>query len=46
MLIKMPRNSIPNIDHGLSAGDVVKFGKSLEIEILDTLDTLCRIYVC
>ncbi len=33
---KNAKNSIPNIDHGLSAGDVVKFGKSLEIEILDT----------
>ena len=29
-------NKIPNIDYGLGAGDFLKFGKTLEIEILDT----------
>ncbi|RPH05357.1 MAG: hydroxyacylglutathione hydrolase [Alphaproteobacteria bacterium TMED93] len=33
---KNAKNSIPNIDYGLNAGDFVKFGKSIEIEILDT----------
>ena len=33
---KNAKNSIPNIDYGLDAGDILKFGKSLEIEVLDT----------
>ncbi|MBF96831.1 MAG: Hydroxyacylglutathione hydrolase [Alphaproteobacteria bacterium MarineAlpha9_Bin4] len=33
---KNAKNKIPNVDYGLSAGDVLKFGKSLEIQILDT----------
>ena len=33
---KNAKNSIPNIDYGLSNGDVLKFGKSLEIQVLDT----------
>ena len=33
---KNARKTIPNIDYGLSAGNIIKFGKSLEIEILDT----------
>ncbi len=30
------KNTIPNINYGLKAGDILKFGKSLEIEVLDT----------
>ena len=30
------KNSIPNIDRGLAAGDVIKVGKSVELECLDT----------
>ncbi len=30
------RDSIPGIDRGLSAGDVIKVGKSVELECLDT----------
>ena len=33
---KNAKNSIPNIDYGLNAGDILKFGKSLELEVLDT----------
>ncbi len=33
---KNAKNSIPNIDYGLSNGDILKFGKSLEIQVLDT----------
>ena len=33
---KNAKNSIPNIDYGLNAGDILKFGKSLEIQVLDT----------
>ena len=33
---KNARNSIPNIDYGLGAGDILRFGKSVEIEVLDT----------
>ena len=33
---KNAKNSIPNIDYGLGAGDILKFGKALEIEVLDT----------
>ena len=35
MLIKMLKNKIPNIDYGLVQA-ILKFGKSLEIEVLDT----------
>lgn len=30
------RDKIPNMDQGLSAGDVVKVGKTVELEVLDT----------
>ncbi len=33
---KNAKNKIPNVDYGLGAGDILKFGKSLEIEVLDT----------
>ena len=33
---KNAKNSIPNIDYGLNAGDILKFGKSLELQVLDT----------
>tara|TARA_S200000501_G_scaffold324916_1_gene322443 strand:+ start:675 stop:1463 length:789 start_codon:yes stop_codon:yes gene_type:complete len=33
---KNAKNKIPNIDYGLSAGNILKFGKSIEIEVLDT----------
>ena len=28
---KNAKNSIPNINYGLNAGDILKFGKSLEL---------------
>lgn len=33
---KNAKNTIPNIDYGLEAGQILRFGKSIEIEILDT----------
>jgi hydroxyacylglutathione hydrolase len=30
------KNKIPGIDHGLSAGDVVRVGRTVELEVLDT----------
>lgn len=30
------RDSIPDMDQGLTAGDVVKVGKTIELEVLDT----------
>jgi len=33
---KNAKNSIPNIDYGLNNGDILKFGKTLEIQVLDT----------
>jgi hydroxyacylglutathione hydrolase len=33
---KGAKNSIPGIDRGLSAGDVIKVGKTVELEALDT----------
>jgi len=38
------RNSIPGIDLGLQAGDVIKVGKTVELEALDTPGhTMCHI---
>jgi hydroxyacylglutathione hydrolase len=40
------RNSIPGIDRGLQAGDVIKIGKTVELEALDTPGhTMCHICV-
>lgn len=40
------RDSIPGIDRGLQAGDVIKIGKSVELEALDTPGhTMCHICV-
>jgi hydroxyacylglutathione hydrolase len=40
------RKSIPGIDRGLQAGDVIKIGKSVELEALDTPGhTMCHICV-
>ncbi len=33
---KNAKNKIPNVDYGLGEGDILKFGKSIEIEVLDT----------
>ena len=33
---KNAKNTIRNIDYGLEAGQILRFGKSIEIEILDT----------
>ena len=41
---KNARRSIPNIDRGVGAGDVIKVGKSVELECLDTPGhTMCHI---
>jgi len=40
------RDSIPGIDRGLQAGDVIRIGKTVELEALDTPGhTLCHICV-
>jgi len=40
------RDSIPGIDRGLQAGDVIKIGKTVELEALDTPGhTMCHICV-
>jgi hydroxyacylglutathione hydrolase len=40
------KNSIPGIDRGLQAGDVIKIGKTVELEALDTPGhTMCHICV-
>ena len=40
------RSSIPGIDRGLQAGDVIRIGKSVELEALDTPGhTMCHICV-
>ncbi len=40
------RDSIPGIDRGLQAGDVIRVGKSVELEALDTPGhTMCHICV-
>ncbi len=33
---KEAKHSIPNIDFGMTAGDVIKVGKTVELEVLDT----------
>ena len=33
---KNAKEKIPNIDYGLRAGEVLRFGKSIELEVLDT----------
>ncbi len=33
---KNAKNSIPGMDRGLSAGDVIKVGKTVDLEVLDT----------
>ncbi len=33
---KNARNRIPDMDQGLAAGDVIKIGKTVELEVLDT----------
>jgi hydroxyacylglutathione hydrolase len=38
------KNRIPNVDRGVGAGDVIKVGKSVELECLDTPGhTMCHI---
>ena len=38
------KNRIPNVDRGVSAGDVIKVGKTVELECLDTPGhTMCHI---
>ena len=40
----MPSDKIPGMTRGLSAGDVVKVGKTVELEALDTPGhTMCHI---
>jgi hydroxyacylglutathione hydrolase len=41
---KYAKNRIPGIDRGLGAGDVIKVGKSVELEALDTPGhTMCHV---
>ncbi len=41
------KGRIPNVSRGLSAGDVVKVGKTVELEALDTPGhTMCHICLC
>lgn len=41
---KNAKNRIPNVDRGVAAGDVIKVGKTVELECLDTPGhTMCHI---
>ena len=41
---KNAKNRIPNVDRGVGAGDIIKVGKTVELECLDTPGhTMCHI---